>query len=61
MQRGMELKPLFLAGAHSTGKRVAITYISYQGPSKLTKAQAQAYLRYLDQGGTRRHHSDLSI
>jgi hypothetical protein len=39
------------------GSRIAICYVSYQGNSQLTKAEAVAYLEALDNGYVGRHHN----
>jgi hypothetical protein len=38
------------------GARVAVTYITYQGASNLTKSEALAYLVWLDAGNVGRHY-----
>ena len=45
--------------AYSSGPRVFVTYISYQGRSSLTKEQAAKYLEKLDGGFVGRHYSAL--
>ena len=47
---GMRLPPYYSAYAVFNGKTVEITYISYQGSSNLTKAEAEQYLTALDNG-----------
>ena len=37
------------------GSKLAVTYVSYQGRSHLTKAEALAYLAWLDAGHVGRH------
>lgn len=47
-----------LYNAHASwpgGRYVAVTYISYQGSRNLTKAEALAYLHWLEAGGKGRH------
>ena len=57
-QRG--LKPYFHASArYAGGSKMWVTYISYQGRSKLTKAEATAYLAWLDAGNVGRHYEAL--
>ena len=42
---------LYNAGAfYPGGSRIAVTYVSYQGSRNLTKAEALAYLAWLDEG-----------
>lgn len=45
----------YLSNAHSTGRRISVVYISYQGGSKLTREQAEAYLAWLDKGNVGKH------
>lgn len=45
----------YLSGAHNTGKRIAVQYVSYQGSSKLTREEAEAYLAWLDAGNVGTH------
>jgi len=40
---------------YSGGSKIALLYVSYQGPSYLTKAEAIAYLEALDGGYVGRH------
>lgn len=49
----------FWAGAGAAGRWIRVIYISYQGASPLTKAEAERYLAYLDDGGTGRHFEAL--
>jgi hypothetical protein len=49
----------FWASAWSTGRRVCVTYVSYQGPTKLTRAEAAAYLAWLDAGNVGTHFEAL--
>jgi len=51
---GTGLRPYFWANAHGD-KRVWVTYITYQGSTSLTKAQAIRYLEMLDAGFVGRH------
>lgn len=39
----------------TSGPRVFVTYVGYQGNSSLTKAEALAYLEWLDAGGVGKH------
>lgn len=42
--------------AWAAGSRVGIRYVSYQYTTPLTKADAWAYLQWLDAGNVGRHH-----
>lgn len=55
----MDLKPYYFAQAGRAGPRVAVTYITYQGPTNLTKADAEKYLAWLDAGNVGKHHEAL--
>ena len=50
-----ELRSYFWAGAHVSGPRVCVSYINYQGPSRLTRDEALHYLKALDDGFEGRH------
>lgn len=53
---GMGSRPFF--NAHATyygGRFIAITYVSYQGDSQLTQAEAREYLAWLDAGNIGQH------
>lgn len=52
---GARMRPYYNAGAHSVGRYTHVTYISYQGPSKLTPEEAVRYLAWLDAGNVGRH------
>lgn len=41
--------------ASQAGRYVGVTYVSYQGRTNLTKAEALAYLEWLDDGNKGRH------
>jgi len=47
---GMRFPPYYSAYAVFNGKTVEVTYLSYQGSSNLTKAEAKQYLIALDNG-----------
>jgi len=47
----------FHAKAYATSRHVAVTYVSFQGESKLTKAEATAYLAALDDGFAKQHYA----
>ena len=58
--KGQGLRRFFGAQArYYGGRKLAITYISYQGSSYLTKTEANAYLAALNRGSTDRHHEVL--
>jgi hypothetical protein len=48
-------RPLYGARARRTGNRVSVMYVSYQGTSKLARADALAYLAWLDAGNRGKH------
>lgn len=50
-------KLFWKAQSYSNGRRVRVTYISYQHTSSLTKADALTYLAWLDAGNVGRHHT----
>ena len=45
------------AGASYDRKKVRVTYISYQGSTKLTPLEAQTYLKWLEDGNVGSHFS----
>lgn len=45
--------------AGTSGNRVWVVYISYQGSTTLKKAEAITYLRWLDEGNKGRHFECL--
>lgn len=49
------LVPYYNAGAYAAGGRVLVIYVSYQGRTGLTIAEAEAYLAWLDAGNVGRH------
>lgn len=49
------IPPYFSAFAVGGGRYVRVQYISFQGQSSLTKAEAEAYLAWLDSGRVGRH------
>lgn len=49
------LRPYYHANSFSSGNRIGVVYIIYQGTTYLTKAQAAAYLAALDAGFVGRH------
>ncbi len=56
---GSALRPYYHARAWALGGYVRVTYISYQGSSSLTKANAGKYLAWLDAGHEGRHYEAL--
>ena len=53
------LKRYYGASAWVAGRYVGVQYISYQGGSNLTRADAEWYLKWLDGGGEGRHYEAL--
>lgn len=49
------ITPYFAAFATASGRYVRVQYISFQGQHALTKAEAEAYLAWLDAGNVGRH------
>lgn len=47
--------PYYGARAFYSGSRVFVCYVSYQGDTSLTKAEAQRYLAWLDAGNIGKH------
>jgi hypothetical protein len=45
--------------AHAAGARVSVTYVSYQGRSTLTRAEAEAYRAWLDAGNVGTHYDSV--
>jgi hypothetical protein len=52
-------KRFYYASAWVAGRYVGVRYISYQGNSNLTRADAECYLAWLDGGGEGRHYEAL--
>lgn len=46
----------YYAGAHSSGRRIGVTYVSYHGGTMLARDQAVAYLKGLRGGFKGRHY-----
>lgn len=42
------------------GPKLSVTYVTYQDRSKLSKAEAEKYLAWLDAGNVGRHYEALS-
>ena len=60
-RRGGRLSPYYGAGAgYWRGRYLLVQYISYQGPLTLSKAEAEAYLAWLDAGNVGRHYEALA-
>ena len=55
--RGQRLQttPYFRAGAAGNHGRVEISYVDYQGSTRLTRAEAARYLAWLDSGQVGKH------
>lgn len=49
-------KPYYCVNAFAAGSRVMVVYITYQSTTGLTKAEAEAYLAWLDAGNVGRHY-----
>jgi len=49
-------RPYYWAGSSSTGRRVRVCYVSYQGGTNLTRDEALAYLAWLDAGNVGTHY-----
>ncbi len=47
------------AGAGRSGSRAYVRYVSYQGTTYLTRVEAEAYLKKLDEGFVGRHFEAL--
>jgi hypothetical protein len=48
-------KPYYFANAWRTGRYVAVVYVSYNSPHCMEKADALAYLAWLDAGNVGTH------
>ncbi len=53
------IHPYFNSYAVDVGRYCQITYVSFQGHHNLTKAQALAYLRWLNDGNEGKHYKAL--
>lgn len=50
--------PMFFgSGAYYNRKKVEVTYISYQGSTKLTPIEAEVYLKWLEEGNIGTHRT----
>ena len=52
----MERTKFYRAVAYPTGSKVGVSYISFQHVTMLTKAEALAYLEWLDAGNAGKHY-----
>lgn len=55
------LKPYYQARAYVAGRYVAVTYVSFQHTSNLTKAEALEYLAWLDDGNVGKHFKAFTL
>jgi hypothetical protein len=53
------LPRLWHSNCFQSGRYVGVTYISFQGPSFITRSEAEMYLAALNAGDTRRHFDVL--
>jgi hypothetical protein len=53
------LTPYFHANAWDAGRYVAVRYVSFQGTTHLSKADAERYLAWLDAGNVGKHYEVL--
>lgn len=53
---GRELTPYYSVNAYASGSRVGIRYVSFRPEAWLTKAEALAYLAWLDGGVVGKHY-----
>jgi hypothetical protein len=53
---GNTLHPYYWARAWAAGSRVGVVYITFQGPTYLTKVDAERYLAWLDDRHVGSHH-----
>lgn len=56
---GRRIHPFYNAGARRAGSKIAITYVSFQHTSKISKGQAEHYLAWLDAGNVGEHSDAL--
>ncbi len=57
--RGGNLHPYWHSVSFASGKYLGVTYISYQGPLYLKKADAEKYLEWLVAGNVGKHWAAL--
>ena len=53
------LLPYYWPNCYRCGQRIAVSYVSYQGTTKLTREEAEKYLAWLDKGKVGRHYDCL--
>ena len=58
-ERRKGLHPYYMASSSSSGNRVWVQYVGYQGSRGLTKAEALVYLEWLDAGNVGQHYRAL--
>jgi|694.fasta_scaffold00460_36 hypothetical protein len=58
---GRSISPYYNAWATRSGRYVRVTYVSFQGSSSLSKAEAEAYLEWLNAGNIGKHYKALSF
>jgi hypothetical protein len=57
-----QTRPYYYAGAaYVGGARISVGYVSYQGRHSLTKAEALAYLEWLDDGNVGKHFKQQGL
>jgi hypothetical protein len=49
------LRCFYMAGCSTSGRFIYVRYISYQGSTALSKAEAETYVAWLDAGNVGRH------
>ncbi len=54
--RGSTIHPYYWARAWAAGSRVGVVYVTFQGPTYLTKGEAERYLAWLDAGNVGSHY-----
>ncbi len=59
IRTGRGTSRFYFANARHTGRFVQITYITYQGFTSLSKAEAEKYLAWLDAGNIGWHYKAL--
>lgn len=60
-QKHRGLSSYWSVGASASGRYVYVQYIAYQGSSALSKAEALAYLTWLDGGNVGRHYKAPAV
>lgn len=48
-------RPFYFPNARRVGSRLAVTYVSYQGSTRVSADEAVAYLAWLDAGNVGKH------